>query len=264
MPPFSNNWQLIDVHGAGAQRSDPKDGDPKQFPRGRGPQGDDVRIFNFVRCVRGESPRRSVVIATRCRPRPVARLAWTLDAGPAAAGRPYLVVSSASGTAPGLPLLPSPAVLPIVLDAFTSSALSVTNTLAFDRFAGIFDANGRARARASTRLVLFPSTLAGLELSFAFVLVQPGRLRLEPGRRRRREIGCHWGRGPLTTYFWRLSAGVLARSSVGAGWKPVVIGPRPQGQAISRRGCGSSVCLARRRPPGSSTPLRSACPWPVS
>jgi hypothetical protein len=53
MPPFSNNWQLIDVHGAGAQRSDPKDGDPKQFPHGRGPQGDDVRILNFVRCVRG-------------------------------------------------------------------------------------------------------------------------------------------------------------------------------------------------------------------
>jgi len=43
----------INVHGAGAQRSDPKSGDPKQFPQGRGPQGDDIRIYNFVRCVRG-------------------------------------------------------------------------------------------------------------------------------------------------------------------------------------------------------------------
>jgi hypothetical protein len=41
-----------DVHGAGAQRSDPKDGDPADFPHGRGPQGDAIRIFNYVRCVR--------------------------------------------------------------------------------------------------------------------------------------------------------------------------------------------------------------------
>lgn len=41
-----------DVHGAGAQRSDPKDGDPADFPFGRGPQGDAIRIFNYVRCVR--------------------------------------------------------------------------------------------------------------------------------------------------------------------------------------------------------------------
>jgi len=45
--------QLQDVHGAGAQRSDPKSGDPAQFPYGRGPQGDVIRIYNFVRCVRG-------------------------------------------------------------------------------------------------------------------------------------------------------------------------------------------------------------------
>ncbi len=52
-PPNSGGTpRLIDVHGAGAQRSDPKVGDPKDFPQGRGPQGDVVRIFNFVRCVR--------------------------------------------------------------------------------------------------------------------------------------------------------------------------------------------------------------------
>jgi hypothetical protein len=45
--------QWLDVHGAGAQRSDPKSGDPSLFPYGRGPQGDAIRIYNYVRCVRG-------------------------------------------------------------------------------------------------------------------------------------------------------------------------------------------------------------------
>jgi hypothetical protein len=49
----TGNYQLQDVHGAGAQRSDPKDGDPSMFPHGRGPQGDVIRIFNQVRLVRG-------------------------------------------------------------------------------------------------------------------------------------------------------------------------------------------------------------------
>lgn len=44
------NW--VDVHGAGAQRSDPKAGDPTEFAEGHGPQGDAVRIYNYVRLVR--------------------------------------------------------------------------------------------------------------------------------------------------------------------------------------------------------------------
>ena len=43
----------MDVHGAGCQRSDPKAGNPADYPEGRGPQGDAVRILNYVRCVRG-------------------------------------------------------------------------------------------------------------------------------------------------------------------------------------------------------------------
>ncbi len=42
----------LDVHGAGAQRSDPKVGNPADFPKGRGPQGDAIRIYNYVRLVR--------------------------------------------------------------------------------------------------------------------------------------------------------------------------------------------------------------------
>ncbi len=49
----SGRYTLMDVHGAGSQRSDPKSGDASNFPRGRGPQGDVIRINNFVRCVRG-------------------------------------------------------------------------------------------------------------------------------------------------------------------------------------------------------------------
>ena len=48
----SQDVTLKDVHGAGAQRSDPKTGDASDYPVGHGPQGDVVRIENYVRCVR--------------------------------------------------------------------------------------------------------------------------------------------------------------------------------------------------------------------
>lgn len=51
-PRASGAARLIDVHGAGAQRADPKAGDPSRFPQGRGPQGDVVRILSYVRMVR--------------------------------------------------------------------------------------------------------------------------------------------------------------------------------------------------------------------
>lgn len=41
--------EVMDVHGAGAQRSDPKDG----YRKFHGPQGDVVRSQNYVLCVRG-------------------------------------------------------------------------------------------------------------------------------------------------------------------------------------------------------------------
>jgi len=51
-PPDSGNYVLIDVHGAGAQRSDPKIGAPDDYPNGHGSQGDVIRIYNYVRMVR--------------------------------------------------------------------------------------------------------------------------------------------------------------------------------------------------------------------
>ncbi len=48
---MQNQW--LDVHGAGAQRSDPKVYQGKDFPEGHGPQGDSIRYNNYVRCVSG-------------------------------------------------------------------------------------------------------------------------------------------------------------------------------------------------------------------
>lgn len=48
---MQGKWQ--DVHGAGAQRSDPKIINGQDYSKGHGPQGDAIRIFNYVRCVRG-------------------------------------------------------------------------------------------------------------------------------------------------------------------------------------------------------------------
>jgi len=52
MPPGSGNQQWMDVHGAGAMRSDPKADVTGKFPDGFGPQNDDVRGRNLTLCVR--------------------------------------------------------------------------------------------------------------------------------------------------------------------------------------------------------------------
>ncbi|USD67781.1 DUF1566 domain-containing protein [Vibrio sp. SCSIO 43136] len=49
MGKMKGTW--LDVHGAGAQRSDDKVGDASRYPDGKGPQGDSIRIDNMVRCV---------------------------------------------------------------------------------------------------------------------------------------------------------------------------------------------------------------------
>jgi hypothetical protein len=58
LPLSGNQPALLDVHGAGAQRSDPKLGNPADYPQGRGPQGDVLRIFNLARGVRTASGSR--------------------------------------------------------------------------------------------------------------------------------------------------------------------------------------------------------------
>lgn len=55
------NGRWMDVHGAGAQRSDPKTGSADDYPTGMGPQGDARRSENYARCVRGGSELIDVV-----------------------------------------------------------------------------------------------------------------------------------------------------------------------------------------------------------
>lgn len=65
MPPTAAYYTLVDVHGAGAQRSDPKSGSVSSYylgvdqggnpVYGLGPQGDVIRINNYVRLVRDDS-----------------------------------------------------------------------------------------------------------------------------------------------------------------------------------------------------------------
>ncbi len=50
--PRTRAIEFMDVHGAGSQRSDPKIGNPADYPQGHGPQGDVIRIYNYVRPVR--------------------------------------------------------------------------------------------------------------------------------------------------------------------------------------------------------------------
>ncbi|MHC4779157.1 MAG: Lcl domain-containing protein, partial [Planctomycetota bacterium] len=50
---WKHRGKKMNAHGAGAVRSDPKSGDPSRWKDGHGPQGDEIRILNFVRCVRG-------------------------------------------------------------------------------------------------------------------------------------------------------------------------------------------------------------------
>ena len=58
--PWTNNQaRLMDVHGAGAQRGDPKQGNPADHPMGMGPQGDVRRIYNLVRLVRNTDGSKS-------------------------------------------------------------------------------------------------------------------------------------------------------------------------------------------------------------
>lgn len=62
---YMNVW--MDVHGAGAQRSDPKQGSASDYPKGHGPQGDAIRIYNHVRCVRGGKAEKASSYTTSAR-----------------------------------------------------------------------------------------------------------------------------------------------------------------------------------------------------
>ena len=81
-PPESGNYRLLDVHGAGAQRSDPKTGQASDYPHGRGPQGDVIRIDNYVRLVRNTDPSAVRLVQPDLTPLPASRLPPRRPNGP--------------------------------------------------------------------------------------------------------------------------------------------------------------------------------------
>jgi hypothetical protein len=85
---MNNTW--VDVHGAGAQRSDPKAGDPADYPEGHGPQGDAIRIYNYVRLVRDvdtttiPTPTPTVTATATSMPPTVTATATSISPSPSA------------------------------------------------------------------------------------------------------------------------------------------------------------------------------------
>ncbi len=95
---------LINVHGAGAQRSDPKSGNPANWSSGWGPQNDQVRIYNYARAVRDSGVRLALAVS----PEPLQRgQAATLTVDGAAAGETvyFGYCTNALGSGPSIPQL---------------------------------------------------------------------------------------------------------------------------------------------------------------
>jgi hypothetical protein len=77
-PPNATFYTLLDVHGAGAQRSDPKSGSYTSYflgynqsgnpVYGLGPQGDVIRINNYVRLVRTSSTSTGTIYQSSANP----------------------------------------------------------------------------------------------------------------------------------------------------------------------------------------------------
>ncbi len=97
-------------------------------------------------------------------------VALALDAGPGFAGRKYVVMISASGTAPGTPL--GGVVVPLNLDALTSLGFAYMNTPLLAGFGGLLSPQGTAGATFVSPPLANP-ILPGVTLSFAAVTIGP-------------------------------------------------------------------------------------------
>ncbi|MDF1801213.1 MAG: hypothetical protein P1V81_18760 [Planctomycetota bacterium] len=100
----------------------------------------------------------------------------TLDAGSSRAGDIYWVLTSASGTTPGLPL--GDVTLPLNFDAFTTASLLGADGPLFQNTFAPLDAFGQGSASLSVPPGLSPS-FAGLTLNAAFLTLDPITLAVE-------------------------------------------------------------------------------------
>ncbi|MEI6290842.1 MAG: DUF1566 domain-containing protein [Chloroflexota bacterium] len=103
---YMKSW--VDVHGAGAQPSDPKSGNASQYPQGHGPQGDAVRVNNYVRCVRGNASFNANGFTNEVRPSMLITAYGNIDGqgksqGGQGTGQPGVVGQGGTGGGKGQP-----------------------------------------------------------------------------------------------------------------------------------------------------------------
>ncbi len=172
-PPNSGNYYYLDVHGAGAQRGDPKSGDPSdpQWQYGHGPQGDEVRIYNYARCVRGGNDETLAGDAYTLSASAGGTITFSLDAGSANANRSYLLCGSIEGTLPGTLLPGGLATIPLNRDWFTDFVLARLGQPAFGEFWGTLDGAGQATVHFYAPS--FSSLWAETDIYFAFATLSP-------------------------------------------------------------------------------------------
>jgi hypothetical protein len=97
-------------------------------------------------------------------------LGLALDAGPAFAGRTYLVLVSLTGSTPPTPV--GQVLLPLHFDPITDIGLSLVNTPVFAGFLGALSPQGSAAAAFNAPPLAEPS-LPGLSLTFAWLTLGP-------------------------------------------------------------------------------------------
>lgn len=95
---------------------------------------------------------------------------FSLDAGPAFAGRQYSIFGSASGRAPETTLPGGLATIPLINDWFTRYIGKRMNTHAFSDFSGVLDGSGRVDAQLN---VPAASGLGGRVFFFAYAVADP-------------------------------------------------------------------------------------------
>jgi hypothetical protein len=100
---------------------------------------------------------------------------FSLDAGPAHAGRNYILLGSYSGIEPGTPLPGGQATLPLNFDPFTQLVFSLINTPLFADFMGTLDGSGTGSATLSSPGPL-PHQLVGSLMHFAYAVYFPWNL----------------------------------------------------------------------------------------
>lgn len=99
-----------------------------------------------------------------------------IQRGKLAAGAPYLMLMSASGSAPGLPIpfAGGSIHLPLNFDAATVFGLQFVNSGVFVAFQGVLDTKGEAVPRFVVPGGVNEPALFGLPLTFAAVLGEDG------------------------------------------------------------------------------------------